>query len=738
MCFAVILAATVGAFFDEPPPSLSKPDIAAYTEAAAQAGKNADAQVRLALWCEAHGMSAERVKHLALAVLYDPANALARGLSGLVAFRGKWESPDQVSRALQDDPEEKARIKEYLQRRVLLKERADDHWKLALWCEQNGLKEQANAHLHRVIQLDPKREIAWKHLGFKKVGGRWIKLDEAAAAKVEAQRQKKANDHWRPVLEHLRNSLQGKDASRRAEAEKTLAQITDRRAVPMVWATFGRGHASLQQVAVQVLGQIDDPSASRSLVMLAVFSGSPDVRSKAVETLRRRDAREFAGLLIAMIQKPIKYKVKRVGGPGQPGELFIFGEGSTPNLKRLYSPPPAPSVALQPGDRVVMDANGLPVINRPEAVTESGFIPVGQMIVATNPRMPTAQQQAHLMSMLSQSGLGGQGQRIGQQILNAYETNVLIGNNIAYSPLSQNPALQMFGNLIPNNGMPLNNTTKLNLTTVQGESIPIGQMAVEAQKSAAVAQQQLQSDVDAIDQYNRSLSQINDRVIPVLNDISGQNLGPDTAAWQTWLNNLVGFNSLQASEPPTITEDVPLAYQPQPIPLGTFSTVVSVQRLSCFGAGTMVRTLTGSQPIEALKLGDQVLTQSIKTGALAYKPIVGVHHNPPSKTYEIKLGDETIVSSHFHRFWKAGSGWVMARDLKVGDPIRTLNGTVRVTAIEDGKVVRVFNLDVADDADFFVGEVGALAHDNTLPDLREAPFDAVSKPVHSDKSAAPE
>ena len=217
-----------------------------------------------------------------------------------------------------------------------------------------------------------------------------------------------------------------------------------------------------------------------------------------------------------------------------------------------------------------------------------------------------------------------------------------------------------------------------------------------------MAQQQLQNDVNSIDQYNNSLSEINDRVVPILENVSGQNLGPDSVAWQGWLNNLVGFNSLQASEPPTITEDVPLAYQPQPIPLGTFSVVTGIQRMSCFGAGTMVRTLAGSEPIEKLKLGDQVLTQSTKTGALAYKPILAVHHNPPSKTYEIKLGDETIVSSHFHRFWKAGSGWVMARDLKVGDPIRTLNGTVKVTAIEDGRVVPVFNLDVAEDADFFV------------------------------------
>ena len=115
----------------------------------------------------------------------------------------------------------------------------------------------------------------------------------------------------------------------------------------------------------------------------------------------------------------------------------------------------------------------------------------------------------------------------------------------------------------------------------------------------------------------------------------------------------------------------------------------------------------GLEPIESLKLGDQVLTQNMKTGSLGYKSILVVHHNPPSKTFEIKLGDETIVSSYFHRFWKAGKGWVMARELKTGDPIRTLNGTVRVTAINEGKVVPVFNLDVADDADFFVGDVGS-------------------------------
>jgi hypothetical protein len=696
-------------------------DLGEYKSAAALAHRDPEAHVRLALWCEVHGLTAERLKHLSLAVLYDPSHALARGLLGLVAYRGRWERPDQVSLQVQEDPEHKARIQEYLQRRVQLRERADDHWKLAMWCEQNGLKEQATAHLHQVLRLDAKRENAWKHLGYKRIGGHWIKPEEAAAAKTEAREQQKANNHWKPILERLRNGIQSKDVSRRAESEKSLAQIRDRGAVPMVWATLGRGDASMQKVAVQVLGQIDDPSASRSLVMLAVFSGSADVRRKAIETLRQRDAREFASLLIAMVQPTIKYEVKRVGGPGQPGELLIKGNGSRPNLKRVYAPPAPPSVGLQPGDGVVMDSDGLPVINRPESMLDTGFFRLGQISVIGSTQMPTPAQQGHLASMLGQSGIGNQSQRIGQLILNAYE-NALTSQQLGFVPTPIGPlAIAM----IPNNSLPLTKNTQLNVTMAAGESIPVGRMELVAQKTATAAQQQLENDVNSINQYNASIDQINDRIVPVLQDISGRNLGSDTVAWQTWLNNLVGYNSLQASEPTTVTENVPLAYQPPPIPIESFTAPIGIQRISCFGAGTIVRTLTGSEAIESLKLGDQVLTQNTKTGALAYKPILVLHHNPPSKTFEIKLGAETIVSSYFHRFWKAGSGWVMARDLKVGDPIRTLNGTVQVTAIEEGRVVPVFNLDVADDADFFVGNAAALAHDNTLPSLRELPFDAV-------------
>ncbi len=185
-----------------------------------------------------------------------------------------------------------------------------------------------------------------------------------------------------------------------------------------------------------------------------------------------------------------------------------------------------------------------------------------------------------------------------------------------------------------------------------------------------------------------------------------------------------------------MVQNVPLAYTPQPVPVitsrttntaftGTSYQVAPNSTMpSCFGAGTMVRTLRGPLPIETLRVGDQVLTQSLKTGALGYQPILVVHHNPPSPTFLIKLAGDTIVSSPFHRFWKTGKGWVMARDLKAGDTLRLLDGLSAVESVESGPVQLVYNLDVATDHDFFAGNAVALVHDNTLPDLRQTSFDA--------------
>ena len=135
------------------------------------------------------------------------------------------------------------------------------------------------------------------------------------------------------------------------------------------------------------------------------------------------------------------------------------------------------------------------------------------------------------------------------------------------------------------------------------------------------------------------------------------------------------------------------------------------------------QTFTGPRPIETLKVGDRVLTQDADSGGISYQPIVAVYHNPPNKTLRVVLDDESVVATGIHRFWKAGKGWTMARDLKPGDVVRTLGGRSRVVAVETAPVQPVYNLEVARGQSFFVGR-GVLVHDNSVINPTPDPFDA--------------
>ena len=132
---------------------------------------------------------------------------------GLVAYQGKWDRPEVIGPQIQNDPAHRAIVKEYLDRRARTPDTADAQMKLAAWCDQNGLKEQAIAHYSAVTRIDPSRESAWKHLGYKKQGDRWVKPDDVAAAKQEAARQKQADKQWKTKLERLRDGLESKEAS---------------------------------------------------------------------------------------------------------------------------------------------------------------------------------------------------------------------------------------------------------------------------------------------------------------------------------------------------------------------------------------------------------------------------------------------------------------------------------------------------------------------------------------------
>ncbi len=600
---------------------------AGYESAVRQAGKDPAAHVRLALWCEAHGLTPERVRHLALAIAYDPANVLARGLAGLVSYQGKWQPAADVERTDRNDPARAALIGEYLERRASTPHTADAQLKLAAWCAENGLQEQALAHYTEVTRIDPSRELAWKRLGYVKKGNQWVKPEDAAAQKLENERQKKADQHWKPRLEKLREGLESSSSARRDKARSGLAEVTDPRAVPMVMKVFGTGSESMQVVAVGVLSQIEGPTAAFWLAAFAIDNPSAQVRRRAADALKRRDPRDVIGLLITRVHKRYKYEVKPAQGPGSTAALFVDGERF--DIQRFYQMPDI-DVRLMPRQTIfATPAN-------PQPVFELRDLTVGQ-------------RQAAIA--------------------------VAVGEN-------RNRDLAM--------------------------------------------QQTVDNDIRMLDDLNGQIDRTNERVLPLLETLTGQDYGTDQRAWQKWWSDQLGLvadASSSSSTEPTFTDTVTMPNTalalPPDLPL--------IMHHSCFAAGTLVHSIDGARPLESLEVGDLVLSQNTTSGELSFQPVVALHRNKPHPTLKLTVDGDSIVATGIHRFWKIGSGWTMARDLKAGDKLRMIGGAISIQAIEADKTQPVYNLDVAQNRNFCVGKAGLLVHDFSFVQPVLAPFDRLAE-----------
>lgn len=616
-----------------------------YRARAFRTGRDAGSQVGLALWCEERGLTHEGLKHLALAVLMEPSHPAARGLLGQVAHAGRWRRPDDLAALIRDDTRLAASLAEYDVRRDRLEPTADDHWRLALWCEQHGLSAEARAHLTAVTRLDPAKDAAWRRLGYQESRGRWRSPAQIDEQRRAAEAQKQADHLWRPLFEKWRRALQ--EGPRRDEAEANLSRVSDPLAVPAIWAVFAAGGPESQAVAVRLLGQVDGPAASRALALLAVFARTAELRRVATETLARRDPRDCIDLLVSLLEDPIRYEVRPVQGPGAPGILFVEGEHF--NLRRFYTVPPLPDDTIR------------------------------RLIDPTTP--PDSMRTIALV----------------------------LGEGMA-----------RFASL-PNSARVFRN----NVNGVRGN---LALAAVATTK----AQQQQWVDVAPIEAHNRVVAWANQRVEAPLRAVTGQDFGPHREVWRAWWTDQQGY----AYEPPpsgsaakpTIDSIAPPAFVPQ---------YRRITGSSCFGAGTPVRTREGLRPIEAIRIGDVVLTQDTTTGSLHVAPVLAVFHNRPAATVRLRLDgeDEPIVVTGIHRFWKTGRGWAMARDLAPGDSIRTLGGRARVVSVSEGQVEPVFNLEVGPEQTFFAGRSGVLVHDQSRVQPVPRPFDQVP-PSPGDETAS--
>ncbi|MEX2317143.1 MAG: HEAT repeat domain-containing protein [Pirellulales bacterium] len=178
------------------------------------------------------------------------------------------------------------------------------HWKLYEWCRAKKLREPAEKHLSRILELDPDHAEARTILGFRNKDGQWVTRDDIMTArgmvKYEGQyytrqhvelleRQKATKDSqvdWRKDLERLRNWLTGRYEDRARKAHQEIQAIRDPLAAePLIVLLRKENEPALKQLWLEVLSRLNAPSAINALVDHSLSDPNEEIRHQCLEYL---------------------------------------------------------------------------------------------------------------------------------------------------------------------------------------------------------------------------------------------------------------------------------------------------------------------------------------------------------------------------------------------------------------------------------------------------------------------
>jgi hypothetical protein len=196
-----------------------------------------------------------------------------------------------------------------------------EQWKLAQWCLENRLKEQADIHFQHVVDLDPKHKAAHKSLdhilrdgewhprvqymterGFVKHKGRWITVEERDLA-VKSELDRTAERKWHRRIHVLHGWLNGRNADRQADAVEELQNLNDPNAIPALVKHFQNDNDGQRRTFfVALLQDIGGPGTTAPLVKQGLLDVDRTIRQQALAAISADQRTNAAGLLVSELR----------------------------------------------------------------------------------------------------------------------------------------------------------------------------------------------------------------------------------------------------------------------------------------------------------------------------------------------------------------------------------------------------------------------------------------------------
>jgi len=136
----------------------------------------------------------------------------------------------------------------------------------------------------------------------------------------------------------------------------------------------------------------------------------------------------------------------------------------------------------------------------------------------------------------------------------------------------------------------------------------------------------------------------------------------------------------------------------------------------CFVVGTKVQTPDGEKNIEDIKTGDFVYSFDGEAGEVVIRKVTDTYHNWTKNLVDIVVDGETISSTPSHKFWLPElQKWVIAEEIKEGTKLLQKDGSFSIVQSVSSRegLIDVYNLEVTEEHNYFVGNVGYLVHNGS-------------------------